>query len=146
MKKIALTLLMLCAAFNLSAQVQQDFYFDILHPTVSYRMYMANSGTYGDWKDDCPDFIREAVAYENEVLYFQDGFRLRYMKFYNVQWIYTKIDGQLYPTFYAETLRENNDGTSYVIKVRAVYTDESKSNLKYIRITYPFYEIKIKAK
>lgn len=146
MKKIVLTLLMLCAAFNVSAQAQQDFYFDILRPTVSYRMYMANSGTYGDWKNDCPDFISEAVAYENEVLYFQDGFRLRYMKFYNVQWIYTKIDGKFYPTFYAEALRENNDGTSYVIKVRAVYTDVSKSNLKYIRITYPFYEIKIATK
>lgn len=146
MKKIALTLLMLCAAFNLSVQAQQDFYFDILYPTVSYRMYMANSGTYGDWKYDCPDFIREAVAYENEVLYFQDGFRLRYMKFYNVQWIYTKIAGQFYTTFYAEALRENNDGTSYVINVRAVYTDVSKSNLKYLKLTYPLYEIKIEAK
>jgi hypothetical protein len=143
MKKIVLTLLLLCAAFNLSAQ---DYYFDILHPTVSYRMYMANSDTYGDWKDDCPDFIKEAIAYENEVLYFQDGFRLRYMKFFNVQWIYTKIDGWFYPTFYAETLRKNNDGTSYVIKVRAVYTDVSKSNLKYLKLVYPFYELKIEPK
>ena len=146
MKKIVLTLLMLCAAFNLSAQAQQDFYFDILRPTVSYRMYMANSGTYGTWKDDCPDFIKEAVAYENEVLYFQDGFRLRYLKFYNVQWIYTKIDGQFYPTFYGLSEQKTSDGTCYVIKVRAVYKDASKSNLKYLKLTYPLYEIKIEAK
>lgn len=143
MKKIVLTLLLLCAAFNLSAQ---DYYFDILHPTVSYRMYMANSSTYGEWKDDCPDFIKEAVAYENEVLYFQDGFRLRYMKFYSVQWIYTKIDGQFYPTFYGLSEQKTSTGMTYTIKVRAVYTDVSKSNLKYIKLTYPFYEIKIEAR
>lgn len=146
MKKIALTLLMLCAAFNLSAQTPQDFYFDILHPTVSYRMYMANSGTYGTWKDDCPDFISEAVAYENEVLYFQDGFRLRYMKFYNVQWIYTKIDGQFYPTFYATADCKNSTGMTYVIKVQAVYKDTNKYELKYLKLVYPQYEIKIERK
>ena len=143
MKKIALVLLFMCVTFNLAAQ---DYYFDILHPKVTYRMYNKSTKTYDKWQDNCPPFIKDVLGYENETLYLCDGFRLRYMKFYNVQEIYTKIGGELYPTFYGETTRENSDGSTYVIKVHAVYETEFKCELKYLKLTYPLYEIKIEYK
>ena len=143
MKKIALVLLFICVTFNLAAQ---DYYFDILHPKVTYRMYNKSTKTYDKWQDNCPPFIKDVLGYENETLYLCDGFRLRYMKFYNVQEIYTKIGGELYPTFYGETTRENSDGSTYVINVHAVYETEFKCELKYLKLTYPLYEIKIEYK
>ena len=143
MKKIALVLLFICVTFNLAAQ---DYYFDILHPKVTYRMYKKSTKTYDKWQDNFPPFIKDVLEYENETLYLCDGFRLRYMKFYNVQEIYTKIGGELYPTFYGETTRENSDGSTYVIKVHAVYETEFKCELKYLKLTYPLYEIKIEYK
>ena len=50
--------------------------------------------------------------------------------------IYTKIGGELYPTFMGKQ-RENSDGSTYVIKVHAVYETEFKCELKYLKLTLP---------
>ena len=143
MKKIALVLLFMCVAFNLSAQ---NYIFEILSPKVTYRMYMKSTKTYAKWQDNCPPFIKATLDNENETLYFTDGFRLTYMKLSNTQEFYTKIGGELYPTFYGELTRKNSDGSTYLIKIHAVYEDEFKCDLKYIKLTYPLYEMKIEHK